>query len=662
MNLPNQKKGYGYATYRLQIIFKDSFPEYLSILENRYSSACKLFINGKEISNSGKTSTNKEDFEAEINYNTCSFLVKDTNEIILQISNFKNLRGGIFESPILGLESNILNHYRNHDYYKFFLLGTILILIIIFLIFWTLNIKKIEYLYSAFFGIALFLRQATIEQCVLQRLIYFDYHIYVMLGFVSSYLLAIFILVYLNQIFIKGKTKLLLKIGIFFNSILSIITILISNYYYKYLILPFLIVNSISAIFAIINLLKQVKQKEKGALFYFIGMIVCFLTFVHDSFLSLELINSISISSVGVIYLFLTQAIVLSIRFSATFKENLVLNNELMDFNKSLEIRVKEQTSEILSTNLVLKNQNEKLEELHHFKEGMINMLVHDLKSPLNSLLNLDVNKSFNDYTSKTIRISKHILNIVKNILDSQQLEAAKFKINFHKFNINETIIEAIEIIKPVSKSKNIKIIFNSLKNYIVEADKELILRIITNLLSNSIKYSPQNSEIYIELDNLENQQKIKISVKDSGIGIKQEDKHKIFEKYYTNSQLDSNGLGLTFCKLAIEAQNGKIGVDDNQNGGSIFWFTINLININDFNKPTIYQSTEIIKLTKESKSNLEPIILELKQLKFYQISAIRKVLKQIDNENEELQNWGTNLLEIVNTGNEKLYNEFLEQ
>ena len=200
-------------------------------------------------------------------------------------------------------------------------------------------------------------------------------------------------------------------------------------------------------------------------------------------------------------------------------------------------------------------------------------MIVHDLKNPLNIILNLSEVGLVKEAGNK-------MLNLITNILDVSKFEEAKMVIKHDLFKLNSTINLSVEKILFVAGIAGIEIINKVDAGVTVKADYELIERIFINLLTNAIKFSPKNDKIYINAqDDLDNKF-VKITVKDSGSGIPEEFKDRIFEKFTQviakdSASMRSTGLGLTFCKLAVEANGGKIGVESELKKGSTFWFTL---------------------------------------------------------------------------------------
>ncbi|MBN4049709.1 tetratricopeptide repeat protein [Bacteroidales bacterium AH-315-N07] len=201
-----------------------------------------------------------------------------------------------------------------------------------------------------------------------------------------------------------------------------------------------------------------------------------------------------------------------------------------------------------------------KLKELENFKESMTGMIVHDLKNPLNSIIGFakqQPDKSTMDIISQS---GKQMLNLVMNILDIQKFEDAEVKLDLSSNSVNSVVEDALKQVEVLIKQKGL-IIYNHIgQNLQANFDFEIISRVIVNLLTNAIKYTLSGGTI--TLDASRDKELIKILIADTGLGISPEQLDKVFDKF---SQMDakksgqtrSTGLGLTFCKMVIEAHGG---------------------------------------------------------------------------------------------------------
>jgi PAS domain S-box-containing protein len=223
------------------------------------------------------------------------------------------------------------------------------------------------------------------------------------------------------------------------------------------------------------------------------------------------------------------------------------------------------------------------LEKTEHMRDSLTNMIVHDLKSPLTAIsgyLELisrapdnNLNKEYTEFMSEACRITHQLGDMINSLLDISRLEAHEMPLNKHILDIKEVCSKAMEIIGPDGRYKKLKITLPP-DTTLAFGDKDVIQRIIMNLVNNAIKFTPVNGAITVTTETEDNF--VKVRVTDTGTGIPKEFHEKIFSKFaQIEAKKFSTGIGLTFCKLAVEAHGGTIGVNSETGKGSTLWFTI---------------------------------------------------------------------------------------
>lgn len=350
------------------------------------------------------------------------------------------------------------------------------------------------------------------------------------------------------------------------------------------------------------------------------------------------------------------QKVVLENKVAARTKEVNDKNEKLLQKNEE----IKTQSEEIKAQAEELKNMNEQLLELDDFKQGVTGMIVHDLKNPLNTLLAFAKSPEIK-------QSAQQMLHMVLNILDVQKIESAGLQLHWDVVSLNEVINEAIAQVNVLSQQKNLTIKIEMNQRFTVKTDKDICLRILVNLLTNAIKHAPLNSQI--EIGATPTTDKIKISVADQGAGVPPELQEKVFGKFFSmeakknNLTLKSTGLGLTFCKLATEAQEGTIGVRNAPGGGAVFWFTLQLINTETRTETLIANvSANTLVLSPDDKAYLQPYIAILAPTAIYEMSKIKSVIDSIAaTQSTNIQQWKEYLEEATFSMNEIWYNELIQ-
>lgn len=251
--------------------------------------------------------------------------------------------------------------------------------------------------------------------------------------------------------------------------------------------------------------------------------------------------------------------------------------------NTHLKIRelIKENQTQLKQINADF----EKLKKLEELRDGLVHMIIHDLRSPLFGisayleLLTEKFNTSKDTETKKFLSIAfqstKMLGNMINDVLDVNKLENNKIELQKSNYCLNTIVSEVISQLEAMITQKNLVVKFNS-KDFNVICDQNLIKRVVANLLSNAIKFSSNNKNIIINIK--QKSQNTYLEVIDEGPGISKENTSKVFNKFYQindsiKKDTPSTGLGLTFCKLVIEAHNGKIAVESDIGKGCKFWF-----------------------------------------------------------------------------------------
>jgi len=336
-----------------------------------------------------------------------------------------------------------------------------------------------------------------------------------------------------------------------------------------------------------------------------------------------------------------------------------------------LEIIIKERTNEISEKAQELKTTNEKLVEMDKYKQGITSMIVHNLKNPLNAIINAPENDPANQL--KHIKqTGRQMLNIVMNILDVNKYEETKLNLNIEEFALIDSVNNAIENILFLSNEKNIRIINQIQANIAVKADLGMIERVFVNLLTNAIKYTPTNGTISLKAEMNESKKGsfIKVSIADTGIGIPVDKIPLVFEKFgqivaKNSGSVRSTGLGLTCCKMVVEAHGGEINVESEIEKGSTFWFTIpgfvdtgTKINEPGYEK---IAPMETKKLSQANQRIIEKYLFQLQNTEIYKITDLNIIIEKIDaSNNDEIMEWKRKLQAAIDSGNEDLYKKLI--
>ena len=227
-------------------------------------------------------------------------------------------------------------------------------------------------------------------------------------------------------------------------------------------------------------------------------------------------------------------------------------------------------------------------EHIRRMKEDLTQMVVHDLKNPLSAIMAYiesitsgilgEVNDRQNNFLNRAYSNASLLLNMISDILDIYRMEEKAVVLRLAPKNITALIAKAISQLEGDLESKKISLIKDFDPVSVTSIDEDIMVRICINLLHNAIKYSPTNGTLHIKL--FEQNGFIHVQIKDQGPGIPKHYHDQIFEKFIQVRDDNihhrlSSGLGLTFCKLMVNAHKGEIWVESEVGKGSTFIFTL---------------------------------------------------------------------------------------
>ncbi len=258
-----------------------------------------------------------------------------------------------------------------------------------------------------------------------------------------------------------------------------------------------------------------------------------------------------------------------------------------------------------------LKETNHKLEKLEHLKSEFISIVSHELRTPLTSIKNSldimlsgkcgEVTQAFDKFLTMAKRNSQRLSGIINDLLDLSKIEAGKMDYHFKNMDINSVIEYVKSTLSVLVKDKGLTLITDETANLPeVYADSQRLEQVLTNLVSNAVKFTPEGksitvkselvnsknlkySECFTEILNKLDGDYVLVSVKDEGIGISQENLLHVFDKFaqIENSlsrKVGGSGLGLPIAKQLIEAHKGAIWCESVEGEGSTFYFAVPVV------------------------------------------------------------------------------------
>lgn len=287
----------------------------------------------------------------------------------------------------------------------------------------------------------------------------------------------------------------------------------------------------------------------------------------------------------------ITSSIVLALLFLALLSRDvngrmrlLIDNADRLRERKALHAE-RQGSDEIWYLDFVLHNVSARLDALRIQRLALVELVADELREPLlsvqQSLARLNAESTaLPDVGSTQLAVARsgvdRMLLLIDDLLIVENLETGKLELSVSSFDLNKASQAAIDAVSSIAQKRGVAL-RNDCQSMEVSADRNKVLQILVNYLTNAINHSPSDSVVCIESRSGSNY--VELIVVDSGPGLKQADRAKVFDRFYqtgdSQSRESGHGLGLAICKLIATTHGGSVGVNESPAGGCAFWVRI---------------------------------------------------------------------------------------
>ena len=583
--------GYGYATYRLNIVNSYRLPLALKVPD--LGTTFRLYVDGQLLLQAGRPGTSRQSSIPEYNPSVVTFTPTSTRvEVILQISNYHHRLGGAWLPIYLGTPQQLITLRENQLARDLILFGAILILGLYNLVLFILRPDNRSSLFLGLFCLLLAIRQLMVGDRFMTRIVPdMTFEWYIRIEYLGWYLAGSSFMAFLNHIFPDERQKYASIIIHTLFAVGALIVALTPTWIFSFTVPVYQFITLAAMAYGTWILILSVMHRREGSSILLFAYAVFYLTTISDMLVNAGVFGNVLLLDLGLFVFVLCQSILISYRFTRAFETVETQRSQLAATNLKLRTQEKlrrdaEQESEALHQRIV---QSEKMEAIGLLAGGVAhdlnNILSNTVTYPELALLDLPKDSPLAKPLEMTRQAGLRAAAVIQDMLTLARRGVVQREV----LNVNQVIddyLQSVEYKHLMSSIQGIEIdcqLADDLLN--VEGSRVHIGKLVMNLVSNAAEAMPEGGRVSISTHNEEVRHRelfympikdgtyVVLSIEDDGIGIDPDDLDHLFEPFYTTKVLGQSGTGLGMSVVwgVVYDHAGGIDVMSEQGVGTRF-------------------------------------------------------------------------------------------
>jgi len=590
---------FGVATYRTQVVLPpEKVGTYTVLVLENIGSAYRIWVNGVPVGGLGMVAvgapaTDKHSETPQIRLNLINITPQTGHlDIVVQVSNYSFRESGIFGDikigPLYPTMIHVFNHYILQD---LVLIGVLVVVGFYHVIIYLLSRRDNELLWLSGACLIIALRALLLNKFLVHAIFPDVLWLLLMhLQFITKYT-GILMYIYLiralyrqdvNEIVHKFFTIVCIGALVYVSSVPPSVSTQTIN------IQALIIVIILGYYLCVVGYYLLLRKRE-GAWLNLVCLLLVIVAIIHDSLLSTNQIQSVQIIPYVTLLTLLTQAIIISYRYTRFQQRNAQLTYDLQENNRLLEEKVIARTD-------ALNASNAQLIELTSQRSRLMTNIAHDMGSPMigiqSSLQMLTSDTLSNQEKQNFFQLLTARTNYVKQLIDDlfqlAKLESRQWAFDWDDSTVRDLYAEMSTYFGRIVQTQGRVLLIEPADSrtfapdIMVHVDRQQLFRVLQNLIDNAIKYStdpqtPITLRSVVRPAMVATTYEWHVEVIDHGVGIAPAQLPLIFERFYTRSNglQAGSGLGLAICKEIIERHGGVVGAQSRPGEGSTFFFTL---------------------------------------------------------------------------------------
>jgi signal transduction histidine kinase/CheY-like chemotaxis protein len=544
--LPELKKSYhakGYATYELNII-SSKYSKELALRVPEFYSAYSLYLNGELMLKNGQVGTDPSSSEPYWLPKVSAIeLQKGANRLVLHVSNFEHHEGGAVASISIG-PSETLFFYKNMAVSgSLFIAGTFLIAAVFSLMVYFFQKLDFAFLFFGLFALTYMYRVVGTDTYILHEVFNsLKWYTMIRLEYLSLFLSVIFFTYFYKNLFARRAPEWFFHTIIIFSLVMAL-SVMLPPRTFTAFIDYYLIFIALAILVASVYYLRTIRKVNTMSLFSTISVfsLIVVVALKISAFFGFDG-SHLFLSFLGYLVFIICQTIALSQRFG-----------------HNMRLHIAQSETEVVS------------------QQNFMNSVSHELKTPMNAIMGmtefLSRSKLDSDQKAKleTIRKnSEQLNNLLLDLLNFSAIDTGSLRLEIRKFALKEVVNKAIEQVGAKDSSNiNFKLKYDNNIPEELAGDPDRLGQVIFHILSNAFKFTNKgNVNCSMKMESVEgNSVNLKLTVQDTGIGIKSEDLDKVIRAFNQGNEGNTRthggtGLGLTISSNIVDLMGGELWID----------------------------------------------------------------------------------------------------
>ncbi|TBL81554.1 sensor histidine kinase [Paenibacillus thalictri] len=590
----------GYATYRLRIMLDAAEQDTIKALYiPAAASAYKLWINGKQLDGNGVVGTDRDSMKPK-NYAKVVYFEANggMNEIVIQVSNFVQRKGGLWSPLTFGNSADIMLLREKNMAVQGFV--AIAMLTLGFYHLSLVSFRKYNTLDLAVgvTCILLALRTLLLGDTLLVRFWpEFDWELAVKIEYLAPYFGIPYFSWYVLNLYPRDVNRRLIYCFLAVGGLFSLSVIVLPVHFFTQTLFAFQLFTIFEFVYLCYVFLKATVLGREGAWLNGIGGIVMNIAIMNDVLYYNNYIQSIDFSAYGVMVFLFTQTVVVALKYSNAYYKVESVSRELVEVNLTLEDKIRERTEALEQMNRQLRDANSHMKQIESSRRQIIANISHELGTPmtavqgyLKALLDGIIRPQDDKYIGMIYDKVIMVNRLIQDLFDLSKLETGKASFQMAEVAAEELFERYFREFQYDVEKKDIQFEMTHISGLpdnrlvLLLIDPLRIQQVVGNLVYNAIKFTMAGGLIRItgefSMENSAEKGELTVSVSDTGVGMEQDELPHVFDRFYKNASTShynagGSGLGLAIAKEIIAYHGGQLTVESEPLKGSTFRFTL---------------------------------------------------------------------------------------